>query len=219
MTSNSNSSSSSSASMKTLMVVLKLDGKNFPLWRIRVQAHLMACDLYDACLHEKSPNINVKKSGGGSSGGSSSSDDDDWMQKQKLCYSFIILNLNDDQLSAVQDVDIGNSYQLWQRIITKYDRTTIANKSHLRHALHNIRMESGESFDLYRSRINEKCIQLRNIKVVVPDDEKLFVLLNGLPDKYSARAERECMINSRTGHPCVTRVLNNSVHMCYLVFG
>lgn len=155
--------------------LLRFDGRNFPVWKVRMRAYLQSLDLWDA----------VERPPGDGSSSSSKKAADEEETKRKKAYSTLVLALNDTHLQMVMQVPEGDAHGVWAELVGHFERTTMASKAHTRGMLHKTRMQSGESFDLYRARVMELVARLVSMGETVSEGEQIYVLLEGLPDTYT----------------------------------
>ena len=161
--------------LSTSLNMLRFDGKNYPIWKVRMRAYLQSNDLWE---------VVEKATDGSASSGKKAAEEEE--TKRKKAYSALVLSLGDAQLQMVMNVAEGNPHAVWKELSEHYEpRNTMASKAHTRGMLHKTRMQRGESFDLYRSRVLELVTRLRSVGEIVSEGELIYVLLEGLPEAYA----------------------------------
>ena len=152
------------AEKDTLERVIKFNGKNFPVWKLKMFAYLAEHKLMEVVLKDES------KLG-----------DDKEKEKAITAYSVLIRSISDEQAESFIHIPMGNAYKLWQALVQRYERKTVANKAHIREQLAECIMEKNEVFDKYVARIRHLTIQLQEMGETVQPSELMHLLLRGLP--------------------------------------
>jgi hypothetical protein len=180
--------------------VIRFDGKNFSLWKLKIMALLETWDLLEV-VEKPIPNgpgktkldVSQGTSTSESSGSTSSSTDIkvqekhlELVKKGKKAYATLVNCLSNEQLSLVSHVPLGNAHEVWNILIQRYERKTTASKAHTRDMLHKCKKESKESFDAYLSRVMQLILSLKEMKEVISEGELMYVLFNGLPAEYDS---------------------------------
>ena len=106
------------------------------------------------------------------------------VKKSRKMYSLLLTVLSDQQLQLVGHVTRGDAHGVWQVILARYERKTVASRHHTREKLHRIKMERGERFDQFLARLTDLQLRLQQMGSVVAEEEMLFVMLEGLPPAY-----------------------------------
>jgi hypothetical protein len=187
---------SSTAHTESLKVI-KFDGKNFSLWKMKIMALLEAADLLDVVVNPIAENLPKSKIGSVGSiqslavtraqkPDSSAEEIAQLEKKSRKAFAIIINCLQDEQLQLVVQVPRGNAHEVWNILTQRYERTTTASKAHTRDMLHKCKMSSNESFDGYLGRVTQLVISLTEMKEPVSDGEMMYVLYNGLPREYES---------------------------------
>ena len=65
--------------------------------------------------------------------------------KAMKAYGLILFSLSTDQVRLFIDVPAGNTYDLWQSLLEKYERNTVASKADTLNALYECKMSKTES--------------------------------------------------------------------------
>lgn len=162
----------------------KFDGKeeNWFMWKAKFTGYMVANDLISVVEEGESSEIDA---GDSSSSKNAKSDkkSKEQIQKNNKLYGALMIALNGEALQIVMYVDRGEAYTIWKLLLGRYERDTVASKLSLRRQLRDVRMDEG-GFDVYLAKINQLCLRLKQLKSEVNEEERLFVLLEGLPEKY-----------------------------------
>ena len=196
---------SSSRSVPTLALCNEAE---FGLWKMKTLGQLMAYNLLDVCetnaacdiLAEERVRAAAAKAEGkpvprvtSSSSGSALSDDEadvkvtaleELKTASKRAYGALLGALNSDQLRMVQHVQTGDAHGVWSTLLAHYERKSVATRVGLIESLFNMKMESGESVNLYAARVTEMNRKLLEQEERISDTVLLFVLLRGLARRY-----------------------------------
>lgn len=181
----------------------KFDGnlKDYPVWKMQMMAFLDMyglSDYIDKPLSEiqesrgieecsVSKNINLRD-GEEKSQVKLEADTlkkkNDTNEKSSKAYAAILFSMTKDQARLFLKVPRGNAYELWLKIVKKYERDTVASKADTINALYECKMTKNESFDLFVSRIEVLVSRLSAMNEHFSDSQTLLVLFRGLPMEY-----------------------------------
>ena len=175
---------------------LKFDGKNFSLWKMKITAYLDSQDCLSEIEEPRNGKGHGRDSGGNGTGSGKKksmkkeeeeeSEENEITAKSKKVYTILILCLQDEQLQLVMDIEKGNARGVWERLVERYERKTVASKAQARNALHRCKLENNSSLEGYINQIKQLTIQLSNMGENITDGELRHVLFNGLSEEYSA---------------------------------
>ena len=182
-----------------LSSVLRFDGRNFAMWKLRMRAHLQSLDLWDVVEREADAMAASSKT-------AKAAESDE--ARRRKAYSTLILALNDTHLQMVMQVAEGDAHGVWTELVEHFERSTMASKAHTRGMLHKTRMQRGEAFDVYRARIMELVSRLRAMQEVVSEGELIYVLLEGLPESY-AQVKQSLEVNDSMAMPDIVKHLRD----------
>ena len=99
-------------------------------------------------------------------------------------HSMIILALKPAQQRLIRDIPIGDARGAWIRLQKQFAKTTLTSKLHVRHMLHNLRLQKDEQIFQLTSRISELAMKLEDMNSPVPEDDLVLILMRALPEKY-----------------------------------
>jgi hypothetical protein len=167
------------------------DGKNFLLWRIKVEAYLdskewakytigatpvgvaapaAADKAAPAAVDKAAPAAEVKVD-----------------QERCKAYNFIVSCLSYEVLALVAAAAKSKDpVQLWKALLAEYDRDTDASKHALREQMLSQRLADGENVSVYISRIDSCHQRLAAMGDTISKDDLRFSLFRGLPDEYES---------------------------------
>jgi hypothetical protein len=176
---------SSTAQSAESIKVIRFDGKNFSLWKMKIMALLEAWDLLEVV--EKPAPVDSQITATSSTTESKREEkQEELVKKAKKAYATLINCLPDEQLSLVRHVPRGDAHQVWNTLVQRYERNTTANKAHTRDMLHKCKKESKESVDAYLARVMQLVMSLNEMNEKVSEGELMYVLFNGLPSEYDS---------------------------------
>lgn len=105
-----------------------------------------------------------------------------WKQTDMALLSLLMATLDED----IIDVIIGckSSHQAWMALQERFSAVSRVSIMQLKTELQTIR-KGGESVEKYLQRVKNARDQLLSVGVVIPDEDIIIVILNGLPDEYT----------------------------------
>jgi uncharacterized membrane protein YgcG len=110
--------------------------------------------------------------------------EEDVKTASKRAYGALLAALSADQLRLVQHVALGDAYGVWSTLLAHYERKSVATRVGLIESLFTLKMEGGESINLYAARVTEMNRKLAEQEEIISNTVLLFVLLRGLPSRY-----------------------------------
>lgn len=105
-----------------------------------------------------------------------------WKQTDMALLSLLMATLDED----IVDVIIGckTSRQAWLALQERFSAVSRVNIMQLKTELQTIR-KGGECIEKYLQRVKSARDQLMSVGVMIPDEDVIIVILNGLPEEYS----------------------------------
>jgi hypothetical protein len=214
----SSSESSSSQVLRGLPNALgiRLTGKNYPMWKVKIRAVLQSQDLLDCLIGgHVSSSLSLQADDGGKK------KEADLLMKSRCAraYTIILLSLDDTRIQMVMDVAEGDSVGLWSALMKLFERTTTASKTHTRRMLHQIKMDVDEEFDLFKSRIIQLVTRLNSMGENVTDGEKIYAVLEGLPRSYDGLKQSLEVQDSLTFEEICSHIRDHQEKLEYRIGG
>jgi hypothetical protein len=140
------------------MEIKKFNGKNFELWKLKMEDLLVKTDQWIAVDRGTAPTRNST---------------DDWKKMDRKTKSTIRLCLSDSVLLNVSEE--ATTKDLWEKLGKFYQSKSLVNKLFLRKKLYNLRMRDGDLVS-----------QLRYVEIKISDEDKCIILLCSLPDSWDS---------------------------------
>ena len=158
-----------SSSVSSSITTIPFNGKDFPLWKIKVQAYIGGQGWTKVISALVKP------------------DPDDKKDDEPKVFAFLVNSLSYSVLSLFASVAAEQDpRKLWQALVKHYERDTMASKHATRAVMMSQRLAEGEDVSVYVSRITSCAQKLLSMGDVVSEDDQLFCLLNGLPESYDS---------------------------------
>lgn len=104
-----------------------------------------------------------------------------WVQNDQKIMGWLLGLLSKDALRSVYG--LHTSREVWFSLANKYNRVSASRKSDLQCRLNSVSKE-GKSMGEYLNYVKQICDQLDSIGCPVPENEKIFGVLNGLGQDY-----------------------------------
>lgn len=190
------SNSESSAITTRRIEVIPFDGKDFGLWKMRMEGLFMAHDLLDVVEtdvaekemkgEESSPGSSFPASRGNRVDTALQERKEEIVRKSQRAYGILLQSLQNEQLRLVQTVKRGNAYGVWRTLLENYERKSMANKIQLLERLFNIRFQHGETIATYVARLTEIERKLKEQGEEISESILTYLLLRGLPESYTS---------------------------------
>ena len=128
----------------------------------------------------------------GSAGGSAalddlvSSADQQWYERADRAFGLIVLSFTSSTLTnLVRQVPVGDAHAVWNLLLARYERQSVASQAHIMEQFLSARMEEGEHIDSFVARIKNIVAMLADMEEPVQIGMQKHVLLKGLPPSYS----------------------------------
>lgn len=148
--------------------ITKLNGKNYEGWRKAITGILNSVGLWSHVS--------------GVAAVTDYNSADEFQNAARRCYSIIINTIEYAQYGIIRENDTPHA--LWKRLELFFRPRGFGTRLVLRRKFFKLRMRPGETMVEWIARVNEAVEQLRGIGAVVPDDDILVVLIEGLPKEY-----------------------------------
>ena len=177
--------SSSNSTVTTSTTIPVFDGKNFLLWRIKVEAYL---DSKDWAKYTNGPTpVNVAAPAAADKAAPADVSEGKVDPERCKAYNFIVSCLSYEVLALVAAAAKSKDpFQLWKALLVEYDRDTDASKHALREQMLSQRLADGENVSVYISRIDSCHQRLAAMGDTIGNDDLRFSLFRGLPDEYES---------------------------------
>lgn len=111
------------------------------------------------------------------------------VERSLRAYAFLLSCLLDAQSQLLTNVPSGDAHGAWKILLAQFERKSTASKHMLRTKLLTAKMEKGEKFDSFLSRIQELQLRLVQMDSSFSDDDMIHVLLEGLAPGYAVLVE------------------------------
>lgn len=148
--------------------ITKLNGRNYEGWRKAITGVLSSIGLWSHVS--------------GVAAVTDYNSADEFQNAARRCYSIIINTIEYSQYGHVRENETPHA--LWKRLELFFRPRGFGTRLVLRRKFFKLRMRPGETMVEWIARVNEAVEQLRGIGAVVPDDDILVVLIEGLPKEY-----------------------------------
>jgi hypothetical protein len=100
----------------------------------------------------------------------------------------ILLNLLDDSLiELISSVSVGDAAGVWKILLSTYETKSTAQLCQKLDELLNLKFAgTGESFDVYKARFTNLCIEVKEMDEDLSSKIKRYIFLRGLPESYAS---------------------------------
>jgi hypothetical protein len=199
---------SNSSATRRIEVIL-FDGKDFGLWKTRIEGLFMAHDLLDvvendvlgqAELIQESANAAApaaasvstsnkaakKQDSTNAAAAAAAVQQDEVRRKSNRAYGILVQCLQDEQLRLMQNVQRGDAHGVWKILLDTYERKSMATKVQLLERLFALTKQPLESITSYIARLTEIERKLNAQEEKVSESILVYVLLRGLPATYTS---------------------------------
>lgn len=144
----------------------KFNGRNFSLWKMRIQAILRK----DNCLEAITGRPTTV------------TDDAKWKQMDGDAIANIHLTLADEVLSSIEEKT--SAKEIWDHLVKLYQAKSLHSKIFLKRKLYSLRMEESSSVTEHINKLNTLFSQLKALDHKIEPNERAELLLQSLPDSY-----------------------------------
>ena len=148
--------------------VPKFDGSNFTDWKYQ-----MECYLYTVGLHDVVTSAEVCNA---------------YPSRARAAHAILSLSVSSKLVYLIRDCQMGNPHSVWKALHSVYEQATTSNLLTIRMAFQSLSMKDSDDFNKYVAKLRDYVRQLTNMGSAIADDEKLGVLLHGLPTSYREMA-------------------------------
>ena len=146
------------------MSVPKFDGTGFIDWRYQMQCYLGASGLLEVVTNEKACLADPVRA--------------------SRAHFILTMSVSQKLVYLIRDCPMGNSFSVWHALHSVYEQTTTTTLLNVRMAFQSMSMGESDDFNVYVAKLRDHVRQLTNMGCSVGDDERLGVMLNGLPASY-----------------------------------
>lgn len=146
----------------------KFNGRNFSLWKFKMQMVLEEKELWDVVTKEKD---DLKDSS------------EHWDKKNRKAKAILCLSLEDTQLMLVKSAT--SAKEVLDKLARHFEQKGLANKLFLRRKLFTMKLEEGESMESHINKIKEIADELESIKSTVTEEDMVLIILGSLPETFS----------------------------------
>ena len=144
----------------------KFNGRNFSLWKFKMQMVLEEKELWDVVTKKKD---DLK--------------DEHWDKKNRKAKAILCLSLEDTQLMLVKSAT--SAKEVLDKLARHFEQKGLANKLFLRRKLFTMKLEEGESMESHINKIKEIADELESIKSTVTEEDMVLIILGSLPETFS----------------------------------
>ena len=148
--------------------MIKLNSKNYSVWKTLMEDMLYSKDLYDPVEGDKYRPADKSEV--------------EWNIMNRKVVALIRQWLD---LSVYPHVDKEtNAQSMWQKLADLYERKNVQNKAYLIRKLVNMKYKEGNSMPEHLSSFQEIVNQLTTNEITLSDELQALLLLSSLPDSW-----------------------------------
>ncbi len=103
--------------------------------------------------------------------------------RQDKALATLVLSVDTSLLYLIADLD--QPKDVWTKLKEQFCKKTWGNKLELRRKLHSLRLNEGDSVQVYMKEMTELFSQLADIDSPLTEEDKVVYLLAGLPKSFS----------------------------------
>jgi hypothetical protein len=181
--------------------VIVFDGKDFGLWKTRIEGLFMAHDLLDvvensvigqaeqethATAAAPAASVSSKATKQDSTVSAAAAARDEVRRRSNRAYGILVQCLQDEQLRLMQNVKRGDAHGVWRILLDTYERKSMATKVQLLERLFALTKQASETITSYIARLTEIERKLNAQEEKVSESILVYVLLRGLPASYTS---------------------------------
>ena len=149
----------------------KFDGSNFHVWKFKMQMVLEDRDLWDVTCGVVKPEHCL-----------TADDQATYKRKARKAFAIICLAMEDSQLPLVRS-SLG-AFEAWTKLVTHFEKKSLANKLFLRRRLFATVMEDGDDVLEHINKLRTLAEQLDAVGAPVSDEDLVITLLSSLNDSF-----------------------------------
>ena len=149
----------------------KFDGNNFHVWKFKTQMVLEDRDLWDGTCGVVKPEHCL-----------TADDQATYQRKARKAFAIICLAMEDTQLPLVRS-SLG-AFEAWTKLVTHFEKKSLANKLFLRRRLFATVMEDGDDVLEHINKLRTLAEQLDAVGAPVSDEDLVITLLSSLNDSF-----------------------------------
>eukprot|EP00794_Sanderia_malayensis_P011679 gene11679-12889_t len=154
--------------------IAKFEGKNFHLWKFKMQMILEDKDLWNIVCGEEEEPVGE---------GSTEASIQRFRKRARKAFATICLSLGDNQLSLVRSAQTAR--EAWLKLEGHYEVKSLANKLFLRKQYFSATMSEGDTMMEHVNKMRSLAEQLSSVGAQVSEDDQVATLLCSLPDSYN----------------------------------
>ena len=156
--------------LKNYIVVVPLNGKNYPTWKVQCRMALMKEGLWNiADGTEAAPGLENDRY-------------TKFLARRNRALAIIMLSLEPSLLYLIGDPEDPTT--VWEKLANQFQKRTWANKLELRRNLFSLRLKNGGSMQEHVKAMTEIFEGLSVIGDPVSEEDRVVHLLASLPDSY-----------------------------------
>ena len=113
--------------------------------------------------------------------------DQQWEERADKAYCLLVLSLGTSSLTALaRGCPQGDAYAVWQLLLGRYERKTVASQAAVFERLMAVRMEPGEAVDCFVARLKNFVLALAEMGEQTTETMQKHLLLKGLPPSFES---------------------------------
>ena len=155
-----------------LRVVDKFNGKNFSLWKFKMEMVLASCDLWDI----------VDESGATPPSDVDVKDKTAFEKWSKTAFGFIAINLVDKEMAHIKHCK--GPAEAWKTLCNIHETKSLSNILILRRKFFTIKMQEADDMLDHINKVKSFVDQLTCLELAIKDEDVVMTLLDSLPTSY-----------------------------------
>ena len=164
----------------------KLDGPNWPVWKLQMQAYLEARQLWSLCAGTETEPVAPAEGSGNAAVNAYTKSLSAYQVRVARTKSILLQMICTSQVHVIAQHRLRTSYDMWKELIDTFERPSLSNKLQLQTRLLDLKMEPGSSVDNYFKKLQDLTERLAALGAPVESDFQVALVLRGLPIEYDA---------------------------------